>query len=816
MLKDLRYAFRTLRQNPGFALIAIVSIALAIGANSSIFSLADVLLLRPLPVPDASHVVSLRSIAPSSTISAFANTGTELSYPDYLDFHDKSRSFDGLIGFSMKPAGFTRDERSQAELKVGYLVTGNFFAVLGVEPSIGRAFRAEEDQVPGRDAVLVLSHDFWAQEFAADASVIGRHVRVNGIEFTVVGVAPKAFTGMDQFVRPAFFVPMMMASRLDPAEDLLRNRAIRRVSIKGRLKPEANMHTAGTEIASIAKSLEDSYPVTNKGFGAAVRTELQMRLDRSPVYGQLMFSLFTLVGIVLLIACCNVANLMLSRGRARSRELAVRVAIGASRGRLIRQLMAEGLLIALAGGALGLLITQAAADFFGKTQTLADVPVTLNYQIDQRVLGFTLLVSVVSAVLFTLLPSIRSTKLDLTPILKAGALTAARTRFLGRSTLVVAQIAGSVVLLTSAAGAYKSSTPLLEQRGFRTDHLLTVRLDTAVAGYNADQSKEFYSRLVEASRTLPGVKSAAFSSSIPLTSFVQPKTVIPEHYQFPPSEKSASVLSSTVDERYFGVLGIPVTRGRSFLPADTADSPRVIIVNNAFAEKYLGTDPIGKRIRLENENGPWAEVVGVVATGKYLSLVEPPTGFVYLPFSQNPEQRMTMLVESQGDPATLAAPVRELLRSLNPNVPVLLLRTMEDIFQRTSVQGMNLVVTILGSLGIMGLVLALAGLYAVVAYQVARRTREIGIRVALGAERLQVLKMILKHAARMGITGVVIGVALSLVLRGVIDGGSDPAPIDLWLYMAVPLSLLLMTILAAAVPARNAMRVDPQIALREE
>ena len=817
MINDFRYAWRTLRQNPGFAATAIISIALAIGANSAIFSLADMLLFRPLPVRDSSHLVTVRSLAPSSSMSSFADANTELSYPDFLDLRDKSRSFEALTAFHLTPAGFAKDDKSQAQFKMGYLVSGNFFQVLGVEPSLGRAFSSDEDQVPGRDAVVVLANDIWKEEFGADRSLIGRRIRLNGGEFSVVGIAPEDFTGAEQFIHPAFFVPSMMASRLDPKQDLLKDRTSRAFAVKGRLKQTVTLKAADAEISALAKGLEAEYPGSNKGVGAGVRTEVQIRLERTPLYGPILVSLFTLVAIVLVIACCNVANLMLSRGRARSREIAVRLAIGASRLRLIRQLMAESLLIGLIGGMGGLLVAQAATDYFARIETVSDAPVIVKYQLDHRLLAFTFMVSVASAVLFGLIPAIRSTKTDLTPSLKSGPTYEPRKRFFGRRALVIAQIAGSLVLLLSGVGVYRNSASMLSGRGFRTDHILTARFDAAVAGYTPERAEDFYKRLTEQSRALPGVKSVALTYSLPLTTIIEQKNVIPEGYQLPSGQRNLSVMSSTVDESYFDILGMPILRGRSFAITDRKDSPRVAVVNNIFAEKYLGADPIGKRVRLENENGPLVEIVGVTATAKYLSIAEPPTGFIYLPLAQNQESRMTLLVQSNGDPASLAGPVREIARSIDSNIPVLGIRTMDDLFQRSTVQAMNMVVTLLGSVSLMGFVLALAGLYAVVAYQVARKTREIGIRIALGAERPQVMRMILKQAASMGLTGVLAGLVLSFALRGAVNAGQgQPQPTDLWLLTLVPIGLFLTTLLAAAAPARDAMRIDPHVALREE
>jgi predicted permease len=374
-----------LRQNPGFALTAIVSIGLGIGANATIFSLADGLLFRPLPVRDASRVVTLKSRTPSGTYGNF-------SYADYADLRDKSRSFDGIVAYQLAPFGFATDAKMQPQLKAGFLVSGNFFPVLGTEPQIGRGFRIEEDRVPGRDAVVVLGHDFWKNEFAADSSILGKSIRINGLDFTVIGVAPESFKGMDQYVRPAFFVPAMMAPKLLASNsEVLSDRADRSFFVKGRLKPGVSLHAADAEVAALAKSLERSFPKTNQSFGAAVRTELQARRDFAQGDVLLINLLFGIVIVALLIACANVANLMLGRGRARAREIAVRLAIGASRGRLVRQLMVESLLIALAGGALGLLIAVFGVEVLSTIQIPSDIPIQLSFQLDGRVLAMTIL-----------------------------------------------------------------------------------------------------------------------------------------------------------------------------------------------------------------------------------------------------------------------------------------------------------------------------------------------------------------------------------------------------------------------------------------
>jgi predicted permease len=817
MLTDIRYSLRTLRQSPGFAFTAIISIALAIGANSAIFSMADALLLRPLPVPNSSQVVTLRARTPSGGFGG-------LSYSDYLDFREKGRSFDGLVAYNLVPVGFAVDSKTQPQLKMGFLASGNFFSILGVEPQLGRGFRPEEDQVPGRDTVIVLSHDLWKREFEANPSIIGKQIRLNGADFTVIGIAPESFTGMDQYVRPAFYVPAMTRPKLFPSSDALTNRSARGFTVKGRLRPGVSMRAAADEASVLAKSLEQSYPNTNRAFGATVRTEFQDRLDSDPFDPMLVGLMSALVMIVLAIACANVANLMLSRGRARARELGVRLAIGASRGRIIRQLMVESLVIAVAAGILGLILADFAVELFSTIQTVGDVPVRLDFQLDHRVLYFTILVSVLSAVLFGLVPALQSTKTDLVSAIKAGEADLGRKRFFGRNALVVVQIAGSVVLLVAATQLYRGFTyALTHDYGFRTDHRITMRIDPTLAGYSRDQTGQIFKTMVERAREVPGVKSAALSFSLPLTTNARGQTVVPEGFQFPAGQERAEVLSDTVDDNFFAAFGVPIISGRGFLPTDRADSPFVVVVNAQFAQHYLGSDPIGKRIRLVDRENVWAQVVGVSVTGKHISVFEPPLDFVYLPLGQHRESRMTLIAETYRDPAALAGPLRETIRSINPNLPIFEVRTMDDVFQQRSVKVANVIIGTVGAIGVMGIVLALVGLYAVVAYQVSRRTREIGIRMAIGAARSDVMKLILKQASTISLIGVCIGLALSLLAaRGVNAGlatsgaGSELPLFHAAVFTLIPLALLATSVLAAAIPARRASRIDPQHALRQE
>ncbi len=810
MLNDLGYAVRTLRQNPGFALTAIVSIALGVGATTAVFSLGDGLVLRPLPVPRPSQVVKLSSRTPSGTYG-------DMSYRDYLDYRDKLQSFDGLVAYSLTPFGFAKDSQTQSQMRYGFLVSGNFFQVMQTEPRLGRGFRADEDQAPGRDAVMVLAHDFWENEFAADPSVIGRRVRLNGLTFTIIGIAPESFTGIDRFSRPAFYVPAEMAPSILADRDLLTNRSSRSFSVKGRLKPGVSLQAGTAEASALAKSLEQSYPVTNRAFGAALRTELQARLDNDPATPLMIAALFAIVIVALLIACANVANLILSRGRARAREIAVRLAIGASRGQLVRQLMAENLVIAVVGGALGLLVAQIGIDVISKLPQAGDIPSQTIVQTDTRVLLFTLFVSLATALLFGLVPALQSSKSDLVLALKAGPSDQTRKRLFGRNALVTAQVAGAVVLLIAATQLFRGFGYLLSHSpGFRIDHRLSMSFDPTLIRYTPEQTSQFYKKLIQRVGQVPGVKSATLSSSIPMNNWGG-AAVIPEGYQFPQGQQSANVWASTVDEHYFQTLGILLLQGRAFQSTDRADSPRVAIVNELFARHYLGRNPIGKRIRLNQPGAPWIEIVGVTPTTRYVQMFEPPLDYLYLPFSQNPRGQMALIAESYQDPAALTAPLREVSRSIDANVPIYGVRTMTEVVDERAVRLMHFIDGLVASIGLLGLSLALVGLYAVVAYQVARRTREIGIRMALGADRPQVMRMILKQASAMGLTGVGIGLLLSLAASRALSASVMATPaFDPLLVTLVPLGLLLTTLVAAAIPARRAAGVDPMLALRQD
>jgi len=817
MLNDIRYVLRTLYQNPGFAIVAILSIAIAIGANSTIFSYADGLLMRPLPVPHPSQVVTLRSIPP--TVSSLPLHGTgEMSWPDIEDFRRNNHSFDGFAAYDEVLVSLSRNATEKSQFVLGYEVNGDFFRTLGIEPQLGRGFRPEEDQVDGRDAVVVLSHDLWKNEFGGRSSLIGERLRLNDTDFTVIGVAPESFTGMDQFLRPGFFVPIAMARKLYPWGGGTRtDRTGRGFNVKGRLKPGVSRGTAAQEASSIAKALEETYPATNKGFGATVSTELEMRLINMPILGALVAALLTLAVIILLIACANVANLMLGRSRARSREIAIRLAIGATRARLIRLLLVESLIVAAAGGVLAMLAAQFTSGMLSTIELPADVPIQLTFQADSRVLGFTVLISIVSALLFGLTPAIQSTRTDLISVIKAGEPDTTHKRRFARHALVVVQVAGSMFLLVFAThGRYEFNSLLAGNPGFQTDHRITMRFIPAAAGYTEEQTTRFYETMTRRVPEVTGVKSAGLTSGLPMTFDFNTSTVIPEGYDFPPGRESVEIVEYIVDSGYMNTLGPPLVAGRYFTASDRADSPRVAVVNEAFAQEYLGPNPIGKKVHVGDKNSPTVEVVGVTKTAKAFSLVEPAVQAIYLPLSQNQYSRMTLIAETRGEPTALAVPLENVIHSIDPNMPIFRVRTMQDLFDRSSVNTIRTVGRVYDATAALGVALSLVGLYALVSYQVTRRTREIGIRMALGAERLQVMNIFLKHAALMSIAGIAVGLTAGGVAHHFGERGLGGTALHPVLVATVSVTMFLTTIAASLIPARRAANIDPQQALREQ
>jgi predicted permease len=816
--QDLLYGLRMLTKNPGFTTAAVLSLAIGVGANCAMFSLADGLLLRPLPVPRPAEVL---------TVGSFLSLGSadvlNMSYPDYRDVRDRSTSFEALAIYDGTRVRFALSRDAGAELGYAALVTESFFAAMLVQPELGRVFHPEEDLVPGRDAVVVLSHRFWEQQFAADPSVLGRTIAINGIDFSIVGVMPDEFTGADRWIQPEFYLPIMMRPRLDGDPKALERRDLRNLDVKGRLKAGVTLEQAQAEAAVIGAALEREYPDSNRNQSLRVRTELQSRVAEAPPQAALVAMLLLLAGAVLLVSCANVAGLLTSRAPARAREISVRLAIGAGRGRVIRQLLTESMLLALLGafGALG--VGYAAVRFLKRITVPTDVPVVLSFQLDERALLVTLAAAVASVFLFGLVPAARAVRTDLTSALRGGTQTVPRRRFWTRNVLVSAQVAISMVLLAVATFMYMGFRQgLLVGPGFRPDRVLVMSFDPSMIHYSPEQARTFYEELVDRVKATPGVRSVSIASVIPMNYESEILDILPEGYELPRDQKNITVLSSRVDESYFEALGVPLLQGRSFRSTDDTGSPLVAVVNEAFAKHYWpGQGALGKRIRIAGVE-KWVEVVGVTTTGKYGWLTEAPQDFVYLAYAQHPDAfqgttRMVLLTEgASGDPAALAAPLREIVRALDVNQPVFNVRTMRNQFEMAAVNPALIIIQMIAAMGTLGVILALTGLYALMAYAVSSRTREIGIRMAIGAHKTQVLRMILRQGFKTAIAGTAAGAILSFAADRLMAAafGTHAHPVVAY-FILIP-SIFVVTMLAAFIPARRAARVDPMTTLRQE
>ncbi|HEY3204513.1 MAG TPA: ABC transporter permease [Thermoanaerobaculia bacterium] len=814
---DVRYAVRSLRRTPGLAAFVVITIALGIGMTATPFSMLDALIFRPYPVPHPRDVVTLVSTSRDNSFDSF-------SYREYLDIRDHTKSYDGVVANApLRTVGFSTEPGATPLVRGGLLVSGNYFRVLGVEPKLGRGFRPDEDEVPGRDAVVVLGPDFFKREFAGDPSIVGRTIRLNGVDFTVIGVAPDTFHGMFIFSRPDFYMPLAIARvfSTNPQKNFFVDRDDRELTVRARLKPGTTLRQARNELAVLARNFEREYPKLNRDRGAAVRTQFEMRTRDDDVNWKFGV-IFTILALaVLLVACTNAAGLLLSRASTRTREIAVRLALGAGRFRLIRLLLTESLVLACLGGLLGIAVGYGGIKALSTFSIPTELPVKIPFRMDTRVLLASLALSVLSALFCGLAPALQSTRTDVVNGLKsAGFDVPGRKRLSGRNVLVVAQVSMSLMLLAAAFLMYRGfHNSLREGTGFAKDHLLMARFDPRLVQYNAAQTRQFYKLLAERVREVFGVQSAALTENPPLgLDNFGVVAFVPDGFQMPRDRENFTSTMDTVDEGFFETMRIPIMRGRGFLASDTADAPRVAVVNEQFAKHYWpDADAVGKRIRLDSGTGTPVEIVGVAQTIKYRETSERPTDFVYMPLAQHPVARMVLLLRSSGDPLELVKRVKDVVRMLDANLPISEMRTYEDLYRYHTVEGPRVAVELVGTLGAVGLLLAIAGLYGVVAYNVSRRTREIGIRIAIGARPADVLRLMMGKGLRLVAIGTSIGLAMGFAVEQLMNSMLfNAGGVDMTVYLVVVPSMVLVTMLAAYVPARRASRIAPTVALRYE
>jgi predicted permease len=807
--QNLQYSARMLWKSPSFSAVAILTLALGIGANATIFSFINGLLLRPIPgVERPDRLVGIYT----SDYSSGPYGGS--SFPDYVDLRQQATAFSDLAAYdsaSLNLSGVATPER----LRVG-LVTSNYFQVLGIGSHLGRTLRAEDD-ASGAPQTVVLSHAFWQTHFGSDSSVLGRALTLGDKPYTVVGVTAESFHGLRVGSQPDVWLRM----EEDRDEGSRGNRGI---GITGRLRDEASLKQAQTEVNAIANRLAQSYPQTNMGTLAdpkAPRPIVAVTEERITPEGRqnvraVTVLLFVVVGLVLLIACANVANLLLARASSRRREIAIRLALGASRWRLIRQLLLESILLALIGGAAALIVTFWTAGLIPKFFPASDAN-SLDLTVDWRVLTFTLAVSLLTGVLFGLAPALQASKPALISTLKddKGSSALRLTRFGLRGLLVTAQIALSLLLLISAGLFLRSlQNAVVFDPGFDNHNLLFASLATGQK-LKKSQLESFYEELSTTLKAEPGVRSVGLSAVVPLGGGGERRNLFIEGYQ-PRIGEDLELNTNVVGVNYFDAIGIPLVQGREFNSGDREGAPGVVMVNEEFAQRYFpGDKAVGKRVRTDSE-GPWVEIIGVVRTAKYRNLREAPLPFVYLPLGQAMRGDMTLVVRTTTDPSSMRRNVRSVLQRLNRDIPIYSVKTIGEQIEAALAPD-RMIAVLLAVFGGAALLLASVGIYGVVSYAVSQRTHEIGIRMALGARSTDVLRLVVRDGMRLAIVGVVVGLAGAFAITRVVDSllfGITPT--DLSTFTIVTLGLLLIALIACYVPARRATKVDPLVALRYE
>jgi predicted permease len=818
--QDVRYALRGLLRQKGFAVVTILTLALGIGANVAIFSLLNPLIFRPLSVPDADRLCRVFSGRTGG------NHYGRMSYPNYTDLRTHLQTFESLaasswpVRFSMR-AGAGHGRSSQTEVVWGAVVSGNFFTTMGVPPLLGRTFLPEEDAAPDARPVVVVSHRLWKTKLAEDPRVIGQTVRLNSREFTVIGIAPPQMPQTEPLFPADLWVPMMMQAHAMPGQaHKLASRGETWLSVFGRLRPGVTLTQARAELDTWARRLEQAHTVDNRRLMLPVLTEQDSRTRQLPGVAPFGWGLLGVVALVLLIACANIASLLLARSLARRREFAIRASVGASRARLVRQLLTESLVISLIGGACGLVVASLTTRVLLTLVPPLPIEIAVDAGIDVRVLLFTLAISLGTGLLLGILPTIRSIREDLTSPLKSGDIGTRRrhTRMLSRDVLVVGQIAVCLVLLI-AAGLFVRSLQQAQyiNLGFDPENRLLASVEIGSAGYTQERVMAFQSRVLEDVRALPGVMAASFTAHPQLgPGYLGDGRLSVEGEPPLPDDRRPVVYYDKVAPRYFETMATPLLSGRDFSEQDRAGTSPVGIVNHTLARTIShGESPIGKRLRLSNApDAPWIEIIGVVADGKYHSLGEPPQRHLYLPSLQNVHSAMTLVLHTSGDPRNYAQLVRSIVGTLDPDLPVTDVQTMNEHlgFALYPARISALLFTVSGTLG---LLLAMIGVYGLLAFIVRQRTREIGIRIALGAGSQDVVWSIARKVLMLLVPGLAVGLLAAYAATGMLAGvlyGLDAR--DPLTFAAAPLVLLLTAIAATAVPARQASRVDPVVALR--
>jgi predicted permease len=829
LLRDLRYGLQTLRRNPGFTAVAVLSLALGIGANTAVFSLIDTVLLKMLPVKNPEQLVFLEM----ESVPNVDKVGSNLSYAFFEQLRARREAIAGVCSFSSSLRVSVVVD-GQAEVAQAQRVSGGFFATLGVGALLGRTLTEDDDKIPGGHPFAVISYNYWERRFSRDLAIVGKSVAVNGHPFTIIGVTPPDFFGVKVGESPDIWAPAMMHAHLFPGDSIewyLNNPLS---NVLARLKPEVSEPQAR---ASLTTLLQQSLMAEG---GSQLSPEEQQTLRRKSValkpasqglsrlrerFSEPLRNLMAVVGLVLLIACANVANMLLARATTRQKEIAVRLALGASRFRLIRQLLTESMLLAFIGGALGLLFA-----LWGSGYLLALVgsgrnPVILTLTLDLRVLGFTTAVSLLAGVLFGLAPAWRSTRVDLTPALKDAARgSGAGTRLGLGKTLVVIQVALSLMLLIGA-GLFVRSLRKLKglDPGFNRENVLLVSTDAMMVGYRGKQVADLYQRMLEGIKAIPGVRSATFSSEglfsvgMSMSSvFIQGREPRREDHMST-RDNTGLPWFSTVGPEYFETLGMGILQGRGLTVQDCQNAPPVAVVNETFARYYFGDEnPIGRRFGLGRKTSGQIEIIGVVKDAKYHSLREPAVRTYFVPHRQDSGGPTIFQIRTSTDPTNVIAAVRQKAQEIDANLPLFNIKTLAKQVDESLAQE-RMIGSVSSFFGLLALLLAAVGLYGVMAYAVSRRTHEIGVRMALGAQRGEVLRMVLRQGMKLVLIGAGLGLAASFAATRVIANRLfDVTPTDPVTFVGALILLLIVALSACFAPARRATKVDPLVALRCE
>ena len=815
--RDLRYAARALTRSPGFLAVAFVAIALGIGVNTTILGIVNALLLRPLPIGHSDRVLQV------FTTDTHFTGRNQNSYLNFLDYRKQNSVFTGMAGYGFAVVGMTRGGETSNVL--GQMVSGNYFELLELRPFLGRAFLPEEDTAPNGHPVAVLSYKFW-KKLGGDKNIIGDTITLNNRAFTVIGVAPPGYTGIDTGVAPEFWVPLSMHNWVRPTGDeWFENRRALFLSIAARLKPGVSISSAEAQMKTIAHQLEHAYPDVNKERSLVL---VSAEKAKSQGFGgpgnenttqNISLLLLVAAGSILLIACANVANLLLARGTTRQREMAIRVALGAGRGRVIRQLLTESVLLASIGGIGGIILAYCLGDVLVSLLPATPVPLSFDPKPDWRVVISAMLITLVSGIIFGLAPALQTTRGDLTQGLRERAVAEGGFhRWNLRNLLVIAQIAVSLLLLIGSALFLKSFHRAQQiDPGFRTQNLAIVSIDPALAGYDQKRGGQIARDIVEQVRRDPQVRSADLGQFVPLGFGGEGRTIVAEGRDENAQSNRKIANISAVTPGYFETMGIPILRGRNFTEHDAGENAaKVAVISETMAKTFWpGEDAVGRRFRYYNREGSF-EVIGVARDVKAATLGETPTPMLYTPFHEAPDGGITIFVHTAGAPGPMVPEVHRIVRNVDNHISI--------TYEKTVTQHLAFALwpswmgaILLGSLGLLALVLASVGVYGVMAYSVSQRTRELGIRMALGAQGSEVLGLVLRQGMLLAAIGLVIGLIAafsSTRLASTLLYGVNPS--DPLIFSGVTVLLAAAAFAACYFPARRALKIDPVIALRFE